>query len=160
MEPASVYQTGDDLSCLKGHARIARDESIEIGGWMSRLVNFAPPAQDWSSRQRVDNRSADLQRVSVVVREVVADAGQSGMKICTAQLLRSDVFAGRGFDKRWSRQIDGAGAFHNHVLIAHGRHIGPARRAHAHHKSNLWNAKCRHPGLVIEDAPKVLPVGK
>ncbi len=82
------------------------------------------------------------------------------MKICTAQLLCSDVFTGRGFDKRRSRQIDGAGALHDHVLIAHGWHIGPACRAHAHHHGNLRNAKCRHPGLVIEDAPKVLSVGK
>src|SRR4029079_10851480 len=143
----SALQTGNDLSSLKGYARIARDESIETGGWISRLVNFAPPAQDWASRQGVYIRSADLQRVPVVVCEVIADAGQSGMKICAAQLLCSDVFAGRGFDKRRSRQIDSASALHDDVLIAHGWHIAPACRAHAHHHGNLRNAKCRHPGL-------------
>src|SRR5262245_19253288 len=100
MELAAVHQAGDDLPCLKAHPRVARDDSIEVAGGIRRLLNLAPPAMNWSPRQRLNDGPADLQRVPVVLREVIADAGQACMKIRTAQLLGSDDFAGRGLDER------------------------------------------------------------
>ena len=50
--------------------------------------------------------------------------------------------------------------FHDDGLVAHGRHIRPARRATAHDHRDLRNALGAHIGLVVKDAAKVLFVGE
>src|ERR1041384_5129421 len=45
-------------------------------------------------------------------------------------------------------------------LLAHRRHVGPARGARAEHGRDLRDAGRRHLRLVVEDAPEVLPVGE
>ena len=82
------------------------------------------------------------------------------MHIRAAQLFRAHHLAGRGLHQRRASEEDCALIFDDHGLVAHGRHIGPARRATAHHHGNLGDTLRRHIGLIVEDAAEMIPVGK
>ena len=96
----------------------------------------------------------------VIVGEVVGDAGEPGMHIGAAQLLRGDVFARRGFDERWAAQEDRAGTLDDHGLVRHRGHIRAACRARAHHDGDLWKSCRRHARLIEEDPAKMVPIRK
>ena len=96
----------------------------------------------------------------VVLREVVGHAGAAGVDVGAAQFFRRDFFAGRRLDERRTTEEDRTLTLDNDDLVAHGRHVGPARRAASHHGGDLGDALRAHPGLVVEDAPEVFAVGE
>ncbi|KWV85103.1 hypothetical protein PFLmoz3_05251 [Pseudomonas fluorescens] len=49
---------------------------------------------------------------------------------------------------------------HHDRFVGHGRHVGAAGGARAHHHGNLRNALGAHIGLVEEDPPEMLTVGE
>ena len=82
------------------------------------------------------------------------------MHIGAAQLLGADHLAGRRLHQRRAAQENRALLVDDDGFIAHGRHIGAARRARAHDHGDLRNARRRHGGLVEEDAAEMIAVGK
>ncbi len=51
-------------------------------------------------------------------------------------------------------------ALHDHRLVAHRRHVGPAGGAGAEDDAHLREAEGAHPRLVVEDPPEVVAVGE
>ena len=102
----------------------------------------------------------DPQRVRVVLREVVGDAGDTRVHLAAAELLRGDDLAGGGLHQRGPAEEDRALAADDDRLVAHGRDVGAAGRARAEHGRDLRDPGAGHPGLVVEDPPEVLAVGE
>ena len=106
-------------------------------------------------------RRDDAERMRVVLREVVGDAGDARVHVGAAQLLGADDLAGRGLHQRRAAEEDRA-------LVAHddrSRRSSPARRRRRRCTSPSRTAICgmpcgRHVGLVVEDAAEVLAVGE
>ena len=96
----------------------------------------------------------------VVFGEVVGDARQPRVDVGAAELFGGDLLAGRGLHQRRAAEEDRAGALDDDGLVRHGRHVGAAGGAGAHHDGDLRDALGRHPRLVEEDAAEVLAVGE
>ena len=82
------------------------------------------------------------------------------MDLRPAQILRADFLAGRRLHQRRPAEEDRPGPLDNDRLVAHRRDIGSARRAGAHHHGDLRDPARRHPRLIVEDPPEVLPIGE
>ncbi|MCY1229790.1 hypothetical protein D9M72_421770 [compost metagenome] len=82
------------------------------------------------------------------------------MHVGAAQVLGADFLAGRGLHQRRAAQEDGALVADDHGFIAHGRHVGSAGGARAHHGGDLRDLCCGHLRLVEEDPAEVLLVRK
>jgi hypothetical protein len=77
-------------------------------------------------RERGDDRAQDLQRVVVVLGQVVDDAGDARVHVAAAELLRGDLLAGRGLHERRAAEEDRALLAHDHGLVAHRGDVGAA----------------------------------
>ena len=82
------------------------------------------------------------------------------MHVGAAQFLGGHHFAGGRLHQRRAAEEDRALFAHDHRFIAHGRHVGAAGGAAAHHAGDLRNALRRQVGLVVEDAAEVVAVGE
>jgi len=82
------------------------------------------------------------------------------MYIGATQVLGADHLAGRRLHQRRPTQKDGALLAHDDGLVTHCRYIGAAGGAGSHNRGDLWNALCRHIGLVEEDATEMFAVGE
>ena len=91
---------------------------------------------------------------------MVGDAGNAAVHLGAAELLGGDDFAGRGAHQGRPAEKDRPLPAHDDELVRHRRDIGAARRARAHDQGDLRNAGRRQPGLIVEDAPEMLAVGK
>ncbi len=91
----------------------------------------------------------------VILGHVVGHPAEARVDVRAAQLLGGHVLAGGRLDQRRAAQEDGAGAFDDDGLVAHGGNIGAARRAAAHHRGDLRDLFGGHARLVVEDAPEV-----
>ena len=80
------------------------------------------------------------------------------MQIAAAQVLGADLLPRRGFHQGRAGKENRALLLHDHCLVRHGRHIGAARRATAHHAGDLRDCLCRHVRLVEKDASEMLPI--
>ena len=98
--------------------------------------------------------------MGVVLGEVVGDAGDAGVDIGAAEILRGDDFAGGGFHQRGAAEEDGALAFHDDGFIGHGGDVGAAGGAAAHDDGDLSDALRGHLGLVEEDAAEMVAIGE
>ncbi|GAA3303711.1 hypothetical protein GCM10020295_52980 [Streptomyces cinereospinus] len=94
----------------------------------------------------------------VVLGEVVGDTGHARVHLAAAELLGGDDLAGGGLHQRGAAEKDRPLAAHDDGLVAHRRDVRPAGRAGAEDGGDLRDAGGRHPGLVVEDPPEVLPV--
>ena len=100
------------------------------------------------------------ERMAVVRRIVIRDAGEPRMHVGAAEVLGRDHLAGRGLHQRRAAEEDRALLAHDDRLVRHRRHIGAARRARAHHAGDLRNAERGKRRLIVEDAAEMLAVGK
>ena len=107
-----------------------------------------------------DGAPRERERVGVVARQRVGDAGDAGVQIAAAEILGADRLAGRRLHQRRPAEEDRALLLDDDRLVRHRRHIGAARRAGAHHHGDLRDALRRHARLVVEDAAEMLAVGK
>ena len=105
-----------------------------------------------------DDAAGERQRVIVVGRHVVGDAGFPRVHLGAAEVLGRDHLAGGGLHQRRAAEEDGALPFDDDALVAHRRHIGAAGGAGAHHHGDLRNAERGQRRLVVEDAAEVLAV--
>jgi hypothetical protein len=101
-----------------------------------------------------------VQRVGVVLGQVVGHAGDAGVHVAAAQVFGAHHLAGGGLHQRRAAQEDGALVLDDDGLVAHRRHVGAAGGARAHHHGDLRDALGRHVGLVEEDAAEVVAVGE
>ncbi len=106
------------------------------------------------------HRPANRQRVRIVVREVVGDAGQACVDVGAAQFFGGDFLAGRCLHQGRAGQENRPRAVDDDRFVRHRRHIGAAGRARPHDHRDLRNPLGRHPGLVEEDSPEVLAIGE
>ena len=91
---------------------------------------------------------------------MVGDARLSRVHVGPAELLGSHLLARRRLHERRAADEDRAGALDDDRLVRHGRHVGPAGRARAHHGGDLRDPERRHAGLVVEDPAEVVAVGE
>ena len=102
----------------------------------------------------------DGQGVFVIFGIVVGHAAGLAVHIGAAQVFSADHLAGGGFYQGRAGEEDGGLLAHHDRFVGHGRHVGAACGARAHHHGDLRDALGTHVGLVEEDAPKVLAVGE
>ena len=162
VELAAVDEPRDDLAHVVGlvarrraRRRTARPASTAGGDGSAR---HPTPAR--RRRQRRDDVAHDLERVLVVLGEVVDDAGAARVQLAAAELLGGDDLADRGLHERRAAEEDRALVAHDHGLVAHRGHVRAAGGARAEHGGDLRDAGGRHPRLVEEDAPEVVAVGE
>ena len=82
------------------------------------------------------------------------------MDVGAAELLGGHLLAGGRLHERRAADEDRAGAADDDRLVRHGRHVGAAGRARAHHDGDLRDALRGHAGLVVEDPAEVVAVGE
>src|SRR5207253_764539 len=76
--------------------------------------------------------------------------------VAAAEVFRADHLAGGRLHQRRAAQEDGALVLDDDRLVAHGRHVGAAGGARAHHHGQLRDALRAEVGLVVEDAAEVV----
>ena len=157
----AVHQPGDHLAHVVLRGERGRHDPVDLGGVVTRLA--------WRDQRHVrpvrgaevpGDPPGDGERMAVIRRIMVGDAALARMHVRAAQLLGGHDLAGRRLHQRRSAEEDRALVAHDDRLVRHRRHIGPARRARAHHRRDLRDAGRRHVGLVEEDAPEMLAVGE
>ena len=161
VELRAVNQAGNHLADIVGRANIRRHDTVQLGRVIGRLTRIGEVEIDLLDRvERADNPARRVQGVLVIGGVMVGDARDAGMDIGPAQILGGDHLARGGLHQRRTGQEDRALLADNHRLVGHGRHIGTARRAGTHDNRDLGNALGRHIGLIVEDAPEMVAIGK
>ena len=107
-----------------------------------------------------DDAARERQRVMVVLRQMIGDAGLARVQIAAAEILGAHHLAGRGLHQRRAAEKDGALVLDDDGLVRHRRHVGAAGGARAHHHGDLRDAQRRQRRLIVEDAAEMLAVGK
>ena len=159
VELRAIHHACDDLPHVIGLARVDRDDAVDFPGVVARL-DHRPQGQRTRLLpvQARDRVARELQRVQIVCRKVIDDAGKAGVHVAPAQILGRDLFTGGGLHERRAAQEDRALVAHDDRLVAHGRHIGAARGARAHHDGDLRDALRGHVRLVEKDSPEVVAI--
>ena len=156
VEPAAVHDPRNDLAHVVGRLPVRRHDAVNLFGIVVRLLRLAQVELRALHAVQVAERGArERERVVVVQGVMVGHAGDAGMDVRPAQLLRAHNLAGGGLHQRRAAEEDRALALHDHRLVGHGRHIGPARGAGAHHHGDLRDSLRRHGRLVVEDASEM-----
>ena len=166
VEPRAVHEPRDHLAHVVAlaHDRRARCRTAPRGRSWDLRRRWRLPAMRLADGQRADDGARDLERVRVVVGEVVGDARQARVHVGAAKLLGRDVLARGGLHERRSAEKDGAGALDDHRLVRHRRHVRAAGRARAHHDGNLRQTRpptfapgCRRCGRSGRDRGRPRP---
>ncbi len=163
VEPRAVDDPCDDLAHVIGHARVGGDDTVDFLGVVGRVDRIAQGQTVGHPVGAVkvrDRGAGDVQGVDVVFGVMVGDARFAAMHVGPAQVLGGDFLARRGLYQRRAAQEDRALVFDDHAFVAHRRNVGPARRARPHDHGDLRDVGRRHVGLVEEDAPEMVAVGK
>ena len=66
--------TRDDFARFKRDARIAWNKSMDFSGRIPGFLNIVTPPEDRPPGERLDDRSADFQRLLIIVGQVIAHA--------------------------------------------------------------------------------------
>ncbi len=96
----------------------------------------------------------------VILGDMIDHARVATVGVGTAQFLGRDHLAGGGLDQRRAGQENGPLPAHDDRLVGHGGHIGTPGGARPHHASDLRDALGAHIGLVEEDPPEMVAIGK
>ncbi|KFB71870.1 MAG: hypothetical protein AW09_002977 [Candidatus Accumulibacter phosphatis] len=107
-----------------------------------------------------DDAAGDRQRMRVVFRVVIDDAGNARMYIGAAEILGSHHLAGRCLDQRRPAEKDRSLVLDDDRLVGHRRHVGTASGTRTQHGGDLRDAGRRKIGLIVEDAAEMFLVGK
>ena len=161
VEARAVDQPGDDLANVVLLAQVSRHQPLELGAIEQRFLGLGQRHIVGLRRVQVgDDAPGHRQRVRVIQRIVVGNPGHAGVDVGATQLLGRDHLACRRLHQRRSAEEDRALAAHDHGLVGHGRHVGTAGGAGAHHHRDLRDAERREIGLVVENPAEMLPVGE
>ena len=94
LQLAAVDEPAQHLAHVVGRARVQRDDVQQSVRVLRRAgAGDALPRRRARRRKRVHDRPDDLQRVAVVVREVVDDAGGPRVDVPAPELLGGDLLA-------------------------------------------------------------------
>ena len=161
VELAAVDDARDDFARLVGPARVGRDDPVDLLGRIERLARRLD-LDRYALRaiEIADDPAGDAERMMVVQRIMVGNAGDPAVHLGAAELLGGDDFAGRGADQRRPAEKDRPLPAYDDQLVRHRRHIGAPRRTRAHDEGDLRNAGRREARLIVEDAPEMIAVGK
>ncbi len=161
LEVRAIDQTGDDLPDVEWSPGILRDDAVQILG---RIQRFAGRSDRHRHRlapvEMTDDIASDGQGMTIVLGEMVGDAGNRRVDFGAAQLFGIDHLAGGRLDQGRAAQEDRALFLDDDALVAHRRDVGAAGGAGAHDHSDLGNIFGAHSRLVVEDSTEVLAVGK
>ena len=80
------------------------------------------------------------------------------MDVGAAQVFRADNFSRCRLDQGRAAEKYRSLVFDDDALVGHGRHVGAAGGAGAHHHGKLGDAPGRQVGLVVEDTAEVVPI--
>src|SRR5437588_2096689 len=102
VELAAVDEAGDDLTHLVGPAGVSRDDPVDLIGRVERLARRLDLYRDgFAAIEVADDAAGDAERMPVVERIMVGDAGDAAVHLGAPQLLGGDDFAGRSAHQRW-----------------------------------------------------------
>ena len=161
MKLAAIDDARDHLAHIIGRAHILRDDAIKLLRIELRRPRVAQIDVRLQVRlERGNNIAQDAQRMVVIFRDMIHHAGPAAMEVAAAQILRADDLPRRRLHQRRACKEDRALIAHDHGFIGHGGHIGPARRAAAHHAGDLRNAARGEVRLIVEDAAEMLTIGE
>ena len=158
---AAVHEAGDDLAHVVGLVHVDRHDAVELGridrGGTDSATSHAGAS---GGGKRRDDVADDLERVLVVLGEVVDDPRARRVQVSAAELLGGHDLADRGLHERRAAQEDRALVADDHGLVAHRGDVRAAGGARSEHGGDLRDALRRHLRLVVEDAPEVIAVGE
>ena len=161
MEPASVQEARQNLPHVVGLARIGREHPVDLLRRVGGILGLRElEIHALHAVQVLDDVPHDVERFLFVRRHVVGHAAHARVDLRSAEILRRDLFSGRGLHERGPAEIDGPGAFHDHVLVGHRRDVRAPGGAHAEHGGDLGDSLGGHDRLVVEDPSEMLPVRK
>ena len=161
VEARAIDHAGDDLAHVEGLAGVAGDDAVDLFRVVQRLLALAERHVDRLRAVEVgDDAARDVERVGVVLGQVVGDAREPGVNIAAAQVLGAHHLAGGRLHQRRAAEEDRALVLDDDGLVRHRRHVGAAGGARTHHHRDLRDALGRHVGLVVEDAAEVVAVGE
>ena len=161
VELAAVDDARDHLAHVVGLPDVGVDDAVDVLGRKPRRNRLAHLQRDALRPVEVaDDPARDRQRMVIVERVVVGDAGHARVDVGAAQLLGRHDLAGRRLHERRTAEEDRPLLLDDDRLVGHRRDVRSAGRARAHHHGDLRNALRRHRRLVVEDAAEVIAVGK
>ena len=157
----AIHQPGDDFAHVVGLAAVGGNHAVQlcrIVQWLFwRLQHhghiFAPV-------EMAHNLAHLGQRFLLGVGKMVGYAAEAGVYVRPAQLLGGHFFARGRLYQRRPGQKDGAILLNDDRLVAHRRDVRPTGGTRADNGRNLNNPLARHPGNVVENPAKMLPVGE
>jgi hypothetical protein len=130
LELRAVDDARDDFADVEGLARVGRHAAVEFRCRVQRLARGLQRERDvLLAVEMGDDVARDVERMRIVLGEVVGDAGNGRMDVRAAQRFRVDDFAGRGLHQRRAAEEDRALFLDDDGLVAHRRHVGAAGRA-------------------------------
>ena len=138
IEPRPVDETGNDLPDIVLLARVDRHDPQKLVRVVARVFHFCE-VRNLSPRRghgRQDG-SRQMDRVVVVISQIVSHTGETGVGVGTSQFFRADVFAGRRFDERGTTKKNRPRALDDDGLVGHSRHICAPGRARPHDDRDL-----------------------
>ena len=157
----TINDARDHLAHIVLGRKRRRDDAIQLSNIKERFDRL--PQRHFGPLHPVQRRhDAPRQRqcMRVILRIVVCDTAAARMRVRPAEFLRRHDFTCGRLHERRSAQEDRALVAHDDRLVGHSGDIGPTGRARSHDDSDLRNARRRHVGLVVENAPEVLAVRK
>src|SRR5205814_3410247 len=144
VELAAVDDAGDDVAHVVGPAHVIRDDAVDLLGRVERLLRLGERQRYRLHRIEIaGNAARDAERVAVIERVMIGDAGDAAVDVGAAKLLGGDDLAGGRLHQWRAAKKDRALAFDDDALVRHRRHISAARGARSHDDRDLWHAERR-----------------
>ena len=107
VELAAVDDARDHLAHVVGLADVGVDDAVDLLGRVARRDRLADVERDpLGAIEVADDAARDRERVVVVEREVIGDAGDARVHVGAAQLFRGDDLAGRRLHERRPAEED------------------------------------------------------
>ena len=161
VEFAAVDEARDDLALVERLLQVGADDAGNFGGIEQRRAHRADVAVELlHAVERADDVAGLGDRLHLVAREMIGDAGDGAVHLRAAQRVAVDDLADRGFHDLRAAEMDAAVARGHHDLVGERRDIGAAGGAFAEHRCDLRNAGGRHPALPVERAAEMILVRK
>ena len=98
--------------------------------------------------------------MAIILGVVIGDAGFLCVHVGATEIFGRNNFAGCRLHQRRTAEEDGALVTHDDGFVRHRRHVGAARGARTHDHRDLRDARGRQRRLIVENAAKMLAVGK